>query len=134
VDPGLRLDVDRHALLQALQNLLQNAVESYRAGEGGPVRVEAREIRSGSEVEINVVDRGAGISDEAKARLFVPFASEKAGGTGVGLSIARSMVEEVHGGELLIESAPGEGTVVKLVLPVRQAGVRAATGSSAGVR
>ena len=67
VEPGLVIDVDRHAMIQALQNLFQNAVEAYP--EGAPawtVRVVARGRRAGSEVVLEVIDRGKGMSDGAR--------------------------------------------------------------------
>jgi two-component system C4-dicarboxylate transport sensor histidine kinase DctB len=126
VPASLRAHVDRHALLQALQNLLQNAVEAYDAGaERTPVRVLAKGIGSPvTRVELRVVDEGAGMSEDALATLFVPFRTTKRGGTGVGLLMAKKMVEEVHGGTLAVRSVKGEGTTVVLTLPARQAGVK----------
>ena len=123
VPPALRLDVDRSALLQALQNFLQNAVEAY--ADDAPrleVSVSARALREGTQVEIAIADRGAGMSEDQRDHLFVPFGSRKPGGTGVGLVIARTMIEEVHGGTLKLESARGAGTTVTIVLSARQTG------------
>ena len=124
VDRALRLHADRHALLQALQNVLQNAVESYAPDASAPIRVEACARRNTSEIALRIVDHGEGMDDAARGRLFVPFATRKPGGTGVGLSIVRKMVEEIHSGEVSIDSAVGAGTVVTFVLPTRQPGVR----------
>ena len=121
VDATLHLDVDRTALLQALQNFFQNAVEAYAADAARiDIAVSARALRAGSQIEVRIVDRGEGMTEEQKSDLFIPFGSRKPGGTGVGLVIARTMIEEVHGGTLGIESARGEGTTVKLVLPAHQ--------------
>ena len=123
VDPALHLDVDGAALLQALQNFLQNAVEAYRDEVARlDVTVTAGTLRAGSLVEILVTDRGPGMRPDVLAQLFVPFSTSKPGGTGVGLLIARTMIEEVHGGTLEIESAEGRGTTVKITLPARQTG------------
>jgi signal transduction histidine kinase len=73
---------------------------------------------------VRVIDRGAGMSEERKARLFIPFRTNKPGGTGVGLLMARKAVEEVHGGSIDVESSAGEGTTVTLTFPARQAGIR----------
>jgi signal transduction histidine kinase len=121
VDPALRIEVDRYALLQALQNVLQNAAEAYE--EGAPrltVRVSATTRRGGSEVVLVVADEGVGISEESRADLFVPFGSHKPGGTGLGLLIVRRSIEEMHGGQLAIESTAGKGTQVIFVLPTKQ--------------
>jgi two-component system cell cycle sensor histidine kinase PleC len=131
VDPAMRLDADRSALLQALQNFLQNAVEAYP--DDAPrieVSVAARPLRADSQVEVTVVDRGVGMSEDERDHLFVPFGSRKPGGTGVGLVIARAMIEEVHGGSLTLDSARGRGTTVTLVLPARQTGLPARPGRS----
>ena len=53
-----------------------------------------------------------------------PLPEQQAGGTGVGLLMARKMVEEAHGGSLAVESKRDEGTTITLTLPARQAGVR----------
>jgi signal transduction histidine kinase len=131
IEPGLAMDVDRHALLQALQNLLQNAVEAYP--DGTPVRtirVVARGRRAGSEVVLEVVDRGEGMSDGVRASAFTPFKSDKPGGSGLGLMVARTMIEEVHDGSLTFESQRGAGTCMTLVLPARRPGVRSRNGAS----
>ncbi len=129
VERGLVMDVDRHAMLQALQNLFQNAVEAYP--EGAPVRtvrVVARGRRAGSEVVLEVIDRGKGMSDGARACAFTPFKSDKPGGSGLGLMVARTMIEEVHDGALSFESERGVGTCMRLVVPARRAGARGGKG------
>jgi signal transduction histidine kinase len=133
VEPGLVMDVDRHAMLQALQNLFQNAVEAYP--EGTPartVRVVARGRRAGSEVVLEVIDRGKGMSDGARECAFTPFKSDKPGGSGLGLMVARTMIEEVHDGSLTFESQRGAGTCMTLVVPARRAGARGANGTPNG--
>jgi signal transduction histidine kinase len=67
-------------------------------------------------VEVLIADNGCGIGDELMASLSRPFTSSKANGSGLGLPIARRIVEE-HGGTLDMESAEGEGTVVRVKLP-----------------
>ncbi|HEY2509526.1 MAG TPA: HAMP domain-containing sensor histidine kinase [Polyangiaceae bacterium] len=124
-EEGLRAHVDRDALLQALENVIKNAVEAYGGDlEGAPVQVSARRVMHGGGVEIEVADEGGGMGEEERAAMFVPFGSTKPGGTGVGMLIVRKMVEEVHEGELGIDSAPGEGTSVVFRLPAKQRGVR----------
>jgi signal transduction histidine kinase len=125
IDPELEAEVDRHALLQALQNVLQNAVEAYGAERARlPLRVTARTLRAKSQLELRVADEGVGMLEEERVRMFVPFGSSKSGGTGVGMLVTRKMIEEVHGGELSIESAAGAGTTVTMVVPTRQRGER----------
>ena len=125
VSPRLRLHADRGALLQALQNVLQNAVEAYEAGRARlAVQVTARLLLAGAQVELTVTDRGQGITEEGMRTLFLPFGSSKPGGTGVGMLIARKMIEEVHAGELVVDSKVGSGTTVTIRLPAKQPGVR----------
>ena len=126
-EPGLVMDVDRHAMLQALQNLFQNAVEAYPDGTPArTVRVVARGRRAGSEVVLEVIDRGKGMSDGARENAFTPFKSDKPGGSGLGLMVARTMIEEVHDGSLTFESQRGAGTCMTLVVPARRAGAKGA--------
>jgi signal transduction histidine kinase len=125
IDPELVAEVDRHALLQALQNVLQNAAEAYPPERAQwPLRIAARTMRAKSLVELRVTDEAGGIPDDEKKGLFVPFGSTKPGGTGVGMLITRAMIEAVHGGELGIESTDGVGTTVTMVIPMRQRGGR----------
>jgi signal transduction histidine kinase len=128
-DAALTAHVDRHALLQALQNALQNAVEAYDPEKQDPsarisVALRAEPLQCGTQVAITVTDRGRGMSDEQRAKLFVPFGSTKTGGTGLGLLVARKMIDDVHGGTFAIDSVLGEGTTVTMTLPATQPGVR----------
>lgn len=108
------------ALEQLLLNLLRNAAEALEPG--GWARID---IEEGDPTHLRVVvrDDGPGISDEAVDRVFEPFFSTKEEGTGLGLPIARR-IAQAHGGDLIIESTPGEGTAVHVVLP-RDGGRRA---------
>jgi signal transduction histidine kinase len=69
------------------------------------------------EVALRVVDSGVGMDEEARARVFEPYFSTKASGTGLGLPIARRNVE-LSGGRIEVESARGQGTTVIVHLPV----------------
>jgi signal transduction histidine kinase len=110
---------DRERIHQVLFNLLDNAVRF--TPEGGYVTVTA-EPRNGS-VDVHVADTGPGIAPEHLPRLFERFyradpgRAQKDGGTGIGLAIARSVVE-AHGGRIWADSQPGEGSVFTFELPV----------------
>ena len=112
------LSVDRERVHQVLFNLVDNAVRF--TPEGGHVTVSARR-RNGS-VEVAVSDTGAGIPPEHLPRLFErfyradPARARGDGGTGIGLAIARSVVE-AHGGQIRAESEPGRGSVFTFDLP-----------------
>ena len=67
-----------------------------------------------------MIDTGVGMDEEARARLFEPYFSTRAAGTGLGLTIAKRNVEMNHG-TIDVESAPGAGTTVRLRFPVAEA-------------
>ncbi|MFI5245090.1 MAG: ATP-binding protein [Gemmatimonadales bacterium] len=68
-------------------------------------------------VEVSIRDHGPGMATPQLARAGEPFYTSKAGGTGLGLSIAKK-IAVAHGGDLRIESAPGDGTMVRVRLPI----------------
>ena len=82
--------------------------------EGGTLTVEGRE--DGAWYSIKFRDTGRGMSDEELARVFTPFSTAFDGGTGLGMAIVRRIVED-HGGAIDVESRPGEGTTVTILLP-----------------
>ena len=82
--------------------------------EGGTLRVEGRE--DGAWYSIKFRDTGRGMSVEELARIFTPFSTAFDGGTGLGMAIVRRIVED-HGGAIDVESTPGEGTTVTILLP-----------------
>ena len=69
-------------------------------------------------MEIGIRDTGPGMSADIKAKIFEPFFSTKEEGIGLGLPIAQRIVEE-HGGEIRVESSPGEGTTFYVTLPLK---------------
>jgi signal transduction histidine kinase len=115
--PHLVLSADREQLTQAIVNLVTNAVESMP--NGGTVAVSAREAADG--IELEIADTGSGIAPEAIERVFEPMYTTKRNSAGLGLPIARQIVE-AHGGTLRIESTPGVGTKVVVILPLPRAG------------
>ncbi len=106
---------DAGALNQVFLNLIKNAVEAF-AGMGGKIEVDARE--EGSEVVIEVRDDGPGIPGHVLNRLFEPFVTTKetGRGSGLGLSISLSIVEE-HGGAIDLHPREGRGTLARVSLP-----------------
>lgn len=115
-DDALMVHVDRRAFKQILVNLLSNAVKFTPAH--GKIELAAR--REDGVMALTVTDNGIGIAPEDLARLGRPFeqagdAKQKAQGTGLGLSLARSLAE-LHDGTLTLESTLGEGTVATLRL------------------
>jgi signal transduction histidine kinase len=116
-DPAILVKADAAQLEQAVAHLLQNAIEASAPGEA--VRVCFG--RRGSEIAIEVIDSGAGMSAEfIGSRLFQPFASTKDGGFGIGAFEARTLVTAM-GGRIEVESREGEGSRFTIFMPVAEA-------------
>jgi signal transduction histidine kinase len=120
-DPGLAVEADPLKLEQVVTNLAGNALKF--TPEGGRVTIEAR--APGGEIEIAVRDTGLGLAPEHLGRVFEPFfqvaapARRGRAGSGLGLSIAKSLVE-MHGGRIWAESdGPGRGATFRVSLPSR---------------
>lgn len=115
-DPGLPQALGNAVLLEwALENLIKNALDAL-AGTGGSIVVRAEE-HSPRRIAIRVSDDGPGVSAAVRKRIFDPGVSTKKGGWGVGLSLARRIVQDVHGGKLELEPTEKGATFVML-LPV----------------
>jgi signal transduction histidine kinase len=108
------VEVDESLVTSALVNLVKNAVQVSTAGQTVTLRARVVEER----VELEVVDEGPGIPEATMAHVFEPFFTTKEKGTGLGLPLARKLVE-AHRGTLTLESAPGR-TVFRLTLPRAQ--------------
>jgi signal transduction histidine kinase len=106
------LTADRDRLTQVLLNLTRNALEAMP--DGGRLRLEA--AATPRAVTLAVTDSGPGIAPEARARLFEPYYTTKARGLGLGLAIARQIVE-AHGGAIDVEPADGGGSRFRVTLP-----------------
>ncbi len=111
---------------QVFFNVLSNAIEAIE-GEG---RIAVVTERDGNRILIRVTDDGAGIAAEHLDRIFDPgFTTKGPVGTGLGLAICYQIVHE-HGGEISVESCPGVGTKVKIVLPIEARLIVRSVGSS----
>jgi signal transduction histidine kinase len=130
------LSADRDKLRQVFVNLLGNAVKF--TPEAGSIRVIADLVQAekrsggkedlfdayaGKEVRVRVIDCGIGIPEDQQHKIFETFyqvdssSTREYGGSGLGLAIAKSYVE-AHGGRILVESAPGQGSTFSVLLPV----------------
>ena len=101
---------DRDRVTQALLNVLMNAQQAMESGGRLTVSVE----RGAESFAAVVSDTGPGIPQKDLARVFEPFHTTKANGSGLGLAVVRQVMDE-HGGHVLIHSSPGDGTTVRLV-------------------
>ena len=121
VAPGTRLPVrgDRLLLSRAIHNLILNAREAGAPGGEVEVRASARadgDSPSGVAV-VEVLDRGAGIAADVHDRVFEPYVSSKARGSGLGLALVRDIVHQ-HGGTVALENREGGGACARIVLPL----------------
>jgi signal transduction histidine kinase len=114
LDDAVWVMADSDQLEQVLLNLLSNAVDAME--RGGTVRIALK--GTDTSAEIHVSDEGPGIAEEIQPNVFDPFFSTKSigKGTGLGLSISYGIVRD-HGGDILLESKPGEGAHFTVVLP-----------------
>ena len=122
---AIEVEADPRALKQIALNLLSNALKFTPRGGQVTVTLQAQ----GDALELMVADTGVGIAPEDLKRLGRPYeqagdAGQRARGTGLGLSLVRGLAE-LHGGEMIIESALAEGTSVLVRLP----GVLVSTGA-----
>lgn len=111
-DLPLAIVVDRIQVERALVNLINNAVEASARGQGVAVSVVPGE----DSLRIVIRDQGAGMDRETVKTIFTPFYTRKSGGTGLGMSIAKKIIDS-HAGRLIVRSHPGQGTTITVELP-----------------
>jgi signal transduction histidine kinase len=121
-----RLEGDKLRLMQALEHILRNSLQSLPAG--GRVSISTsdaaeddlggRKLPAGGAIKIEVQDSGEGIALENLKRVTEPFFTTRNVGVGLGLTIVKKIVER-HSGRLELDSLLGRGTTVGLVLPVK---------------
>lgn len=112
--PGLTVTANREALLSALSNIARNTLSVVT---GAPeLRIEA--VGAGRQVGIDLADNGPGVAAEQRERVFEPFFTTRAGGTGLGLAVAAEVATR-HGGSLqLVAPEAGEGARFRMTLPI----------------
>ena len=109
-----RIRGDEQLLERGLRNLLRNAVEAERLAEADGIEVHLERNEDG--IEVTVADRGAGVPEEVRDRLFQPFVTGGGEGVGLGLSLTHRIVT-LHGGKLRLEARPEGGTRAVLLFP-----------------
>jgi two-component system sensor histidine kinase HydH len=111
---AILINGSRDRISQVLLNLGKNAIQAMP--DGGSLRITASVV--GKKVIICVSDDGQGISQEDLSRIFEPFYTTKAKGTGLGLALCKKIVEE-HKGKITVHSAVGQGTSVSITIPIQ---------------
>ena len=106
--------VDGQRLRQVFTNVMQNALEATERQRSGRVEVRLHQRETAGVVEI--ADNGVGIQPEHREKIFLPFYTTKPTGTGLGMAIVKKIMD-LHGGEIEIDSAPGRGTTIRLIIP-----------------
>jgi len=107
----ISLLVDRHRLERALVDFIDNAIEASREGQTVTVDAAAKD----GILFIGITDKGSGMDKETINKLFTPFYTKKTAGTGLGMAIAKKIIE-AHGGKIIIKSQPDRGIVVTIEL------------------
>lgn len=108
--------VDREQLYRVLANLVENAIQA-QAETGGRIGILLHSVPGAATIEIS--DRGTGIPDGMRDKIFRPFFTNRPGGTGLGLAIARKIVE-LHHGTLAVSATGPQGTTFTIRLPLNQ--------------
>jgi two-component system nitrogen regulation sensor histidine kinase NtrY len=117
LSPIPTIPMDREALHRAFLNIISNAAEVLQGRSDPKVVVSLRHDRQLGLIRVDVADNGPGLTKEERSRLFEPYFSRKKGGTGLGLTIVKSIVSD-HRGYVRANHAENGGTIVTVELPV----------------
>lgn len=127
-EPGLgdrRFEIDRDRFARALVQVIENASQSIVAGEN-PGRITVSTRLADGQVEIRIADNGPGIPDNYRTKIFEPLFSAGSSGAGLGLSVARRIVEQ-HGGMIVLaDESNGDETCFMINLPASEDDTRKA--------
>jgi len=117
LEPGLPpLPLNAFLFEWVIENLVKNSLDSI-SQSGGAIRIEGRCARQGQRVHLDVSDTGKGVDPSLKEEIFRPGYSTKSRGWGLGLSLARRIVQQVHGGRIFVhDTRPGRGIVFRIAL------------------
>ncbi len=112
-DEPLIISVDPAYLERALVNLVSNAIEASQKGQSVSIRLS----RNNDRAVIEIRDYGKGMDKETLKNVFIPFYSKKSSGTGLGMAVARKIIEE-HDGRITLKSRPAAGTKITISFPL----------------
>jgi PAS domain S-box-containing protein len=110
----LQIEADSVLLKQVIGNLIDNSVKAYQGGEG---EIEIELHRENGSAILLIKDHACGIPEDQLEKIFTPFYSSRPSGTGLGLPIA-SRIVDLHGGRITVQSVVGQGTMVRVMLPI----------------
>jgi len=102
-------------------NILRNAAQAMqKTRQERPPRIELTTSREGDMLRVDIADNGPGMAEAVRRRIFEPFytTKEPGEGTGLGLSVSFFIMNTQHGGDMSVESSPGEGATFTVRLPV----------------
>jgi two-component system, NtrC family, sensor kinase len=108
------INLDQEQMKQVLLNLILNAFQAMPTG--GTLTIETKNV-GGQSLDIEIRDTGKGISQENMDKIFTPFFTTRAKGTGLGLPVSKKIVE-MHGGEMIVKSELGQGALFTIRLPI----------------
>jgi two-component system NtrC family sensor kinase len=108
---------DEDQLRQVFTNLIVNGLQAMETG--GTLTVETDADRQSGNCSVTIRDSGPGIAADVQEKLFTPFFTTKARGTGLGLAVSYGIVKD-HGGEIRVSSSPGQGAAFAVILPLEQ--------------
>ena len=111
------LSLDSEQITQALENLIQNAIEAIP--DGGTLNISTQLVNE-EKIRIKIQDTGIGMSPETLAQIFAPYYTTKDTGTGLGMAIVQRIIND-HDGEIFVESKEGIGTTVSIELQAHDA-------------
>ena len=109
------VEANRVLLVWAVENIVKNAIDAL-AGRGGRIMILAN-VAADRGVELHIVDDGPGIAPSIKDRIFQAGVTTKSSGWGVGLSLTQRIIEDLHGGKVVVRSRRSGGTVFDIRLP-----------------
>lgn len=116
IEPGITVKLNVDLFEWVLENLIKNAMDAIEHNNG-KITLKSKPANHDSQIYIDIIDNGKGIAQKEKKNIFKPGFSTKKRGWGLGLSLAGRIIEEYHGGKLLLkDSKPGKGTIFRIIL------------------